>query len=52
VLHPEVRLALLTELVRSGHNDEALREAAEFERLCPRDGRLADVRKLAAELTR
>lgn len=52
VLHPEVRLKLLVELVRARRFEEAGTAAAEFERACATDARLEDVRALAATLPR
>ncbi|MEW6432663.1 MAG: FecR domain-containing protein [Myxococcota bacterium] len=52
VLHPEVRLRLLVELVRARRFADAARVAAEFERRCTADPRLDDVRLLEARLPR
>lgn len=50
VLHPEVRLRLLVELVRARRFSDAAEVAAAFEAHCADDARLADVRALAANL--
>lgn len=51
VLHPEVRLALLVELVRARRFSEAERVAEEFEVACADDGRRAEVSTLKALLS-
>jgi|GEM_PF-2143091 hypothetical protein len=50
VLHPEVRLALLVELVRARDFGAALDVAREFERTCADDARVEDVRQLRVAL--
>ena len=50
VLHPEVRLALLVEQVGARDFAGAQQTAREFERACPDDPRLADVRSLRLAL--
>lgn len=50
VLHPEVRLKLLVELVRARRFADASSVAAQFEQECAGDARLEDVRALAATL--
>ncbi len=50
VLHPEVRLALLVEQVGARDFEGAQQTAREFERTCPDDPRLADVRSLRLAL--
>ncbi len=52
VLHPEVRLRRLVLLVQARRFSEAQLAAEEFERACPEDPRLADVRALRAALRR
>jgi hypothetical protein len=51
VLHPEVRLALLVELVRARRVGEAELTAREFEAACPGDPRRAEVGTLKALLS-
>lgn len=50
VLHPEVRLALLVELIRGRRFADAVREAEDFERQCPGDPRVGDVAALRRAL--
>lgn len=50
VLHPEVRLALLVELVRERDFGAALEAAKDFERVCADDARVEDVRTLRLAL--
>ncbi len=50
VLHPEVRLALLVEQVRARDFAAAQQTAREFERTCPEDARVGDVRSLRLAL--
>lgn len=50
VIHPEVRIALLVELVKQRRFDEARAVAAEFERRCADDPRVKEVRAMAAGL--
>lgn len=50
VLHPEVRLALLVEQVRERDFAGAQQTAREFERACPDDARLPEVRSLRLAL--
>lgn len=52
VLHPEVRLRRLVLLVQARRFSEAQLAAEDFERACPEDPRLADVRVLRATLRR
>jgi hypothetical protein len=50
VLEPEVRLAVLVELVRARKTDEAVAEAKAFEAAFPTDARADDVRSLRRSL--
>jgi len=50
VLEPEVRLAVLVELVRARRTDDAIAEAKAFEATFPTDARTDDVRSLRRSL--
>jgi hypothetical protein len=52
VLHPEVRLSLLRQLVEARQFDAAVREALAFEQACAWDPRIPDVRALRLALER
>ena len=52
VLHPEVRLALMLELLKSGRTTEAEAVAAQFLVRCATDSRSADVKALRARMRR
>ncbi|MBK7859239.1 MAG: hypothetical protein IPJ65_11585 [Archangiaceae bacterium] len=52
VLHPEVRLALLLELIAAERYPEAIRVAHDFEAACPDDARVGDVARLRKSVSR